>query len=194
MGASNVRARPRLGVLGYGSILDPGNLDDVVEDGERTAIPVKVFGFKRTFNQEASWREVNGRERGVLNVERADGGWFNAILLPDLDREEFRMYRERERGYTLIEVESDAVEPYDDTDERRIDELDLLLVPTGKKRRDDIDPIPEYVRICARGAAHWRSQRAEFYRDFLDTTETAGGERIERYLGERPRSDGGQSG
>lgn len=122
---------------------------------------MKVSGFRRLFNQEASWRETDGAERRVLNVELDADAWFNAILLPDVDRETYAEFRERERGYRLVEA------------------LDLVLVATGEKTATGIEPIPDYLELCLEGAAHWGE---EFYDDFLATTEATPGVPLVDYL------------
>lgn len=171
--------RVRVGVLGYGSILAPEELDDVLTRRGDRVVPVRVAGFRRVFNQEASWREVDGRERGVLNVVSADDSWFNAVLLVDLDRAEFARYRRRERGYRLVEVDRETIEPYADDAGPSLDALDLVLVATGNKPRDDIDPIEGYLELCLEGADAWGP---EFARDFRATTEMVSGETLARYL------------
>jgi hypothetical protein len=176
------RSAPRVGVLGYGSILSPDDIDDLAPGGTEAAIPVRVSGFARRFNQEASWRDTDGRERAVLNVEPEAEAWFNAVLLPDLDRESYATFRERERGYRLVEVEADELEPYDPEDGDRTDAIDIVLVAVGERTATDIDPIPEYVDICLEGAAHWG---AEFEAEFLGTTETAAGVPLSEYLDDR---------
>lgn len=171
--------RIRVGVIGYGSILAPTEIDLVLTACEDRVVPVKVDGFKRVFNQEASWRDVDGPERGVLNVVRDDDHWFNGVLLADLDREEFERYRERERGYRLIEVEREAIDPYDTGDGLILTELELVLIATGKKPRDAIEPIGEYLDLCLEGAETWGR---EFEEDFRTTTEMVTGETLRRYL------------
>lgn len=180
-----MKRRPRVAVVGYGSILDRGDLGELFVDGVRRSVPIRVDGFERVFNQEASWRDVDGDERAVLNVERSDDGWFNGVLVTDLSREEFAAFRRRERGYRLIEVEPDEIDPYDADDRARIDENDLILTTTGERVRDDIAPIRSYARLCADGAADWGD---EFLADFLATTEVDDGRSLARYL-ERETSD-----
>lgn len=170
---------PRVGVIGYGSILAPDEFEDVLETPDAEVLPVKVTGFSRLFNQEASWRETEGLERGVLNVVRDEGSWFNAVLLANLSRDEFRRYRRRERGYRLVEVERHAITPYQTDDEHHLDRLDLILVATGKKTRDDIIPIRTYIDICLRGADHWGE---EFASDFMETSKLASEEPLRSYL------------
>lgn len=175
----------RLGIVGYGSILDLDDTDDVFADLESRAVPIKAHGFKRIFNQRASWRDVDGNRQAVLNVVPSDSDWFNGILIPDLSRSEFSAFRERERGYRLLEIEPDEIEPYEPDAiaesapaARSVPEQELLLVPTGRKVDDEIEPIEDYVSICRRGAEQWGET---FLDDFLRTTELNSGETLESY-------------
>lgn len=168
--------RPRVSVVVYGSILDPNDLKDLFGNIEGRVLPVKVNGFKRIFNQEASWRETEDLKRAVLNVTQSPENWFNGILVADLSRSEFNQFRERERGYQLVEIKPDQIERFGVTDldtELSIEQLnlesqDLVLTTTGTKTRSDIKPIEEYLDICRKGASKWGQQ---FLRDFLETTE-----------------------
>lgn len=174
-----MKRRPRVGVVGYGSILDKEALGELFDDGVRRAIPVRVGGFERVFNQEASWRDVEGDERAVLNVVRAADSWFNGILIPDLARPEFTAFRRRERGYRLVEVDPDEVDPYDAGDRAEIDENEMVLTTTGEKVQDDITPIQSYARLCVEGASEWGD---EFLTDFLATTDVNGRSGLASYL------------
>jgi len=181
--------RPRLAVIVYGSFLHPNDLAELFDDVPSRVVPVEVRGFDRLFNQEASWRETDGDRKAVLNVTPASDEWFNGILVVDLSREEFREFRERERGYRLIEVGFDALESYDrptiepdlTVDEPDIASQDLVLTTTGLKTRDSIDPIDSYVDLCYDGASQWGS---EFLHDFLRTTKLSTGESLKSYVSE----------
>lgn len=159
--------KPSIGVLGYGSILAPEELAEIGRKRAQGVMPVRVHGFKRLFNQEASWRDTDKDKRGVLNVVRDTERWFNAVLVTDLNKREFRAFRERERGYALVEVKSENIEPYDESDESTIGVNELILVATGTKTSGEIEPIPSYVRVCKEGAKQWGE---EFYEDFLTST------------------------
>lgn len=178
-----MKRRPRVAVVGYGSMLDKGDLRELFIDGERRSVPVKVDGFERIFNQEATWRDVDGNERAVLNVVRSDDSWFNGVLVPDLDRQELSKFRRRERGYRLVAVELDQIEPYSGPDRARIDGNDLVLTTTGEKVQDDIAPIRSYARLCVEGAADWGD---EFLSDFLATTGVSEGRTLDGYLEREP--------
>lgn len=181
--------RPRLAVIVYGSVLHPDDLRELFGDISYRIAPVTVEGFTRLFNQEASWRETDGTQKAVLNVAPASDRWFNGILVSDLSRSEFSEFRERERGYRLIEVDTDEISSYNqssiETDLQLsrpdIASQDLVLTTTGAKTREDIDPIDDYVDLCYEGASQWGP---EFLQDFLRTTELASGELLESYISE----------
>ena len=54
-------------LLAYGSLMDEAELSSHPVD-MTNARPVYVHGFRRSFNQEPSWRLSSTRERAVLAV------------------------------------------------------------------------------------------------------------------------------
>lgn len=179
--------RPRIAVITYGSLLHPADLEDLFGDIEGRVAPVKVHGFARIFNQEASWRDTHEDQRAVLNVRHADDAWFNGVLVTGLSQTEFQEYRKRERGYRLLEVESDEIERYDTAslDTEIVSETasfanhDLFLTTIGKKTRDDIQPIDEYVDLCRDGARQWGET---FEDDFLRKTHLNSGISLRQHV------------
>ena len=166
--------RPRLAILVYGSLLDPAELDTFLSDRAGRVWPVRLQGFERICNQVASWRPTEADQQAVLNVVRNEGSWCNALAVTDLRRTEFQAFTERERGYRLLEVDTDCIDPYasgevDADGERQppLDEQDLLLVTTGTNVAHDIAPIPGYLGECLDGASHWGER---FRADFEATT------------------------
>lgn len=157
------------GVLGYGSLLHPGEVEAMFGVEEEELLPVRVHGYRRSFAQKSLVREGNDGERAILTVDTSPGDWFNAVVVP-LDDEAMTYYRQREAGYTVTAVDADDVEPYTgfdgecDPDLRRFDEL---VTAVGDRPLDDPRPIPSYVSICVDGAAHWGDG---FLRDFILTT------------------------
>lgn len=179
--------RPRLAVLVYGSLLDPAVLGDLFETLEGRVWPVTVQGFERICNQAASWRATDADQRAVLNVVRAETAWCNGLVVTDLKRAEFEAFKERERGYRLVEVDPDHVDPYPpgDVDTDRIGtavpplgEQDLVLVTTGTRVDHDIAPIQSYLEDCFDGASQWGES---FLADFEATTETNTGADLTTY-------------
>jgi hypothetical protein len=180
---------PRIGVVVYGSLLSPADLGDLFGDLSGRLRPVTVSGFQRRFNQAASWRETDGRHSAVLNVTPESGRWFNGLFVGDVSRSVFETYRQRERGYRLMEVTTDELEPYESqaVESGNIDLLErdalqahgLVLTTVGRKTDAEILPIDSYVNRCLDGAAHWGQQ---FKRDFCATTLVNTGEPLGEYL------------
>jgi len=172
-----MKARPRLAVIVYGSLLAPSELADLLDDPAGRIWPIRLRGFERLCNQTASWRGTDAGQRGVLNVVRTDGAWCNGLLVTDLDRDEFTAFKDRERGYRLLEVAPEDVDPYPpdvvdaplETTRPPLEDQDLLLVTTGTKVDHDIAPIPSYLETCLDGASQWGET---FLSEFTTTTAT----------------------
>lgn len=172
--------RPKIGLLVYGSLVVPSELGELCPDGVERAVPVRVDGLRRVFNQETSWRSDHPNERAVCNVVRDPESSINGLVLPDVSRETFAEFREREKWYRLIGVPRSDVEPYRGSDEEALAANDVFLTTTGTETDDDIEPIPDYVHECVNGAAEWAGT---FQEDFLRTTETNSSGSLEDYLG-----------
>lgn len=166
------KTRPRMAIVGYGSLLQPSELRELAPGMPDRAIPVKIEGFRRVFDQRTSRRTDDDVECAVANVVRSADSWTNGVLLPDVTRAEFEEFRERERWYRLVEVPPGDIEPYDTADASSIEAQDVVLTTTGLETDTDIEPIPEYVDACLEGAAEWGET---FREDFLETTETNAG-------------------
>lgn len=104
---------------------------------------------------------------------------MNGVLLPDISRSEFDIFRERERWYRLIEVSTDDLEPYTETEQSYIDQHELVLTTTGLETASDIEPIPTYANSCIEGAAEWGE---EFRDDFIESTETTTDDRLTAFI------------
>ncbi|MBX0288304.1 hypothetical protein [Haloarcula salinisoli] len=167
--------RPRLAVLVYGSLLAPTELEQLFDELAGRVWPVRLQGFERICNQTASWRPTDADQQAVLNVVRNSESWCNALIVTDLHRSEFEGFRDRERGYRLVEVGDDRITPYPANDVEApvektkppLDEQDLTLVTTGTKVAHDIAPIPSYCRECLDGASQWGER---FLTEFKTTT------------------------
>lgn len=167
--------RPRLAVLVYGSLLAPTELDKLFDDLAGRVWPVRLRGFERVCNQAASWRPTAADEQAVLNVVRDSESWCNALIVTELEQPEFEGFKDRERGYRLVGVDADRIDPYApsdvdapiDTTKPALAEQDLTLVTTGTKVAHDIAPIPSYLRECLDGASQWGGT---FLAEFKATT------------------------
>ena len=146
----------------YGSLLNKDELKKQNIDLESIKY-VKVYGFKRVFNQLPSWRKVDGNKKAVMNVEYDESSWFNAILLENLSDEYIKDLDERERGYDRISIKDGDVITYDGII------IKNCIIYKGKsgKQDDTILPNPTYFEICKSGA---KSHFKEFYVDYLNTT------------------------
>jgi len=147
----------------YGSLLNKNELKKHKINLEKIDF-VKVYGFKRVFNQEPSWRIIKSSERAVLNIIEDKNSWFNAIVVKDLDEKYIKDLDIREKGYDRINLKKEFVIPYDDKTE-----LKNCIVYKGKKEKqnDKILPNQDYCKICIDGA---KSHFEEFYQDFMATT------------------------
>lgn len=124
---------------------------------------VKIYGFRRIFNQEPSYRLVNSINRAVLNIEEEKESWFNAIVIKNLSLDYLNNLDIREKGYTRINLESNQVITYNN--ENILD----CIVYKGRevKQNDEILPNFDYLNICLNGV---NSFGKEFFDDFLKTT------------------------
>lgn len=180
------RERPTVGIVGYGSLLSPDELAPFLDTDAARVVPVRVDGFRRTFNQESVWRvrasDGDEDERAVLNAVRDDEASMNAVLVPDLSAGEYEALRARESGYRMVEVEDGDIEPYGADAEDALPETagcGVVLISTGNRVDESIRPIPEYVETCLKGARCWGDG---FRDDFLRTTEVSPGETLAEYL------------
>lgn len=184
--------RPAVGLVGYGSLLSPDELNGFLGDGEdpeERLVPVRVEGFRRVFNQRSVWRAEASEDNGdaVLNAVRAEDrgpSSMNAVAVPDLSSVEYESLRKREWGYRMVEVRTESLEPYRAEDE--LPETEIWLLPTGREERveEGLSPIPEYVEICLEGARYWGE---DFRDEFIETTELSeeeGGYALREWLDE----------
>ena len=172
-------ARPRIALVGYGSLIAPSELVTLSDDAPDRTIPIKIEGLKRIFDQRTSWRSNDDIECAVANAVRDSDAWMNGVLVPAVDRDEYTTFRERESGYQVIEVPFDDIVLYDKNDRDRLERNDLVLTTTGLETDPDIEPIPGYVADCLESAAEW----GEVFRDdFVESTATNTSEPITAYL------------
>jgi len=125
---------------------------------------VKVKNFKRVFNQEPSWRKVDGIHKAVLNIQSDKDLWFNALLIEGITQEHVDELDVRERGYDRISIPDGDVTLYEDGSV-----IKNCIVYKGKagKQNPEILPNIEYFKICKDGA---NSHFKEFYDDYMATT------------------------
>lgn len=146
----------------YGSLI---NKNELLRESISTndVEKVKVLDFQRLFNQEPSYRLLDSQNRAVLNVKKASGFWFNAIIIKNLSHEYFEILDKREKGYTRTYLEKSQVKTYDN---RTFLGTYIYL---GKKEKESslIFPNEEYLKICLKGV---KTFGEDFHKDFLETT------------------------
>ncbi len=157
-------------IIAYGSLLNPS---EQAKRYFRNAIPVKVCGYRRIFNQEPSWRKNQGKEIAVLNIEISTHDWFNAIVLPQIPRFHLNSLKTRERGYHLISVPSSSIQAYT---KPLINHWKYsTFIGKAEKLNSHLDPNLEYLEVCLKGAWLWGRV---FFEDFLSTTYLGNGSLI----------------
>lgn len=150
-------------IIVYGSLLNKSELDSVFDVTESEYIPVKIEGFKRSFNQSVTWREGENGERGVLTVFPDENAWINAVIVQNVPEKQFEAYCQREQGYTIVTVPSEKITPYS-ADSQITQSAEIAV---GVLWLDSVEPVPEYKELCLEGAKFWGD---EFYSDFIETT------------------------
>lgn len=147
----------------YGSLINKDELKKENISIDNIEI-VKIYGFRRIFNQEPSHRLVNSINRAVLNIEAAEEeSWFNAIVIKNLSLDYLNNLDIREKGYTRINLESNQVITYNN------ENIPDCIIYKGRevKHNDMILPNFDYLNICLNGV---KSFEKEFFDDFLKTT------------------------
>ncbi len=147
----------------YGSLLHVDELKKQNIDPSRVDL-VKVKGFKRVFNQLPSWRKVDGIKKAVMNIEKDENSWFNALVIKNLNDKYIQELDYRERGYNRSSLKDGSVTLYSDGNI-----LKNCIVYKGKedKQSNEILPNSNYFEICKNGA---KCHGKEFLNDYLKTT------------------------
>ena len=146
----------------YGSLINKGEL---IKEGIPLVDvePVKVFGFRRVFNQEPSYRFVNSINRAVLNIEKDKYNWFNALVIKNLSKEYLDCLDKREKGYNQIELSKEQVVTYKE------DFISNCIIYKGKPQKCNCEILPnfDYLKVCLSGVDTFGK---EFLNDFLKST------------------------
>lgn len=159
------------GVIGYGSLLNPDEVDRMFGCAVEELVPVCVDGYRRSFAQKSLVREGGDGERAILRVDPSSDDWFNAVVIP-LEGIEYENYLGREAGYTVESVDPEKITTYQDgvlnVDRDFKSELyDSFVTAVGDRPLENPDPIPTYLTVCVEGALYWGDR---FLRDFFVTT------------------------
>lgn len=192
---SSFESGPRTtGIIGYGSLIHPDEIKNEFGDLNPVSIPFVLEGYIRVFNNRSVWRNPEGNDSAVLNVEPDSDRWCNIILILVQDDSRPETYEEREEGYHFERVSTDRLNPYITTHRELLDSVDRIDIPIGDRTEPDIKPIPEYVDTCLEGAGMWEKTLEAhdgdvfengFLEDFIQTTELADGTPFSDYLNRR---------
>ncbi len=161
----------------YGSLLHPKELQrhgislDSIEF-------VKVSNFQRVFNQEPSHRNADSINRAVLNIQKVENSFFNAILIKNISEKSLQELDIREKGYDRLNLEDGLVRYYTDN---KIAKDCFVYIGKKGKQNEQILPNISYLKLCLNGS---RSYFDEFYNDFINTTyqNTNGGLKVINYI------------
>lgn len=147
----------------YGSLLHPSELKKQNISMDKVKF-VKVKNFKRVFNQEPSWRKVDGIHKAVMNIQNDNTSWFNALLIEGITQKHLDELDIRERGYDRTSIPDGDVTLYEDGSV-----VKNCVVYKGKvgKQNSEILPNTDYFKICKDGAD---SHFEKFYDDYMATT------------------------
>ncbi len=147
----------------YGSLLHPKELKshgisiDMIEF-------VRVKGYKRIFNQEPSRRRADTINRAVLNIQKDNNSWFNAILIKNISENSLKELDIREIGYDRLNLQDGCVKCYKDG---TIVQNCFVYMGKDGKQNSKILPNIDYFKLCLNGA---KSHFDRFHIDYLSTT------------------------
>lgn len=146
----------------YGSLLNKKELLNENISISKVEL-VKVYGYKRVFTQEPSYRLLKSINRAVLNIQEEKNIWFNALVIKNLSKEYLEKLDIRESGYEKIYLDEKQVISYNN------EFISDCIVYKGKKQKQssEIFPNNNYFDICLEGA---KSFGEEFLNDFLKST------------------------
>lgn len=158
-----------LGIIAYGSLINPQEIENQRKQPSHI-VPLKLFTFKRSFNQRPAWRESTSENSAVLNAQTSKQDWLNAVCYCFADFD-FTDLDNRERGYSRAAVPPDSLTCYQG---HNLPELEKIFIYLGKKdyESNTLLPNPDYLNICLTGAKNWGEN---FYCDFLNTTHINNG-------------------
>lgn len=194
-----------ISVVGYGSLLSEASARETVPALSNYRL-VRVPGYRRVFDKvgvvfiSRHGMSPDSQELASCSTEQAEGIEIIAAQFECSEADFVGLY-EREHRYRWIEVDTLHLESdvpsrgrmctgYSDTDYRLnkcITEAEYQRrvgqYYTGPLWRQDILPNPRYLAFCLQSAA---SQGDRVLQNFLDTSFTADGRSVRRYLAENP--------
>lgn len=166
-----------IGLITYGSLLDPAELEIVFNRRAMTVRPVRVAGYVRLFNKPVASHlrdPGKGDGRGVLNLRPRKDGWFNGLLIYPVRESSVRRYAFREQEYDVERISPSTLSFYEEKNHPGGEEIEAIYtcLLTGDPDLDEgLAPVADYLELCREGARHWGDA---FYEDFLRTTLVGG--------------------
>ncbi len=161
-----------MGLITYGSLLHPEELEVLFHRSDQNVFPVRVEGYTRRFSKSVSphLRTVNGPKSGVLNLHSSDGNWFNGLLVGPLSLSGLRKYAFREREYDITDVRREHIEFYESPPagfEKDLTSIYTCRLEDLDESDGELEPVPAYLDLCLEGAREWGET---FFNDFIRTT------------------------
>ncbi|WP_457607949.1 gamma-glutamylcyclotransferase family protein [Nitratifractor sp.] len=153
-------------LLVYGSLVHPDEHRAI--SGLVDAVPLRLRGYRRRFTQRPSWREGVGERIAVARVDPDPRGEINLLCLL-FETIDFRALDERERGYRRIEIDPSLLHPCRN---EPLPDCERFFLYLGREElhAPELEPNPDYLRLCLEGARHWGE---EFYRKFVESSGLA---------------------
>lgn len=161
-----------IGLIAYGSLLEPTELDGVFDRSSIAVRPVRVAGYVRLFNKPVAAHLRDPEEadgRGVLNLRQRENGWFNGLLVYPVGETALERYARREREYDLERVPPCALTSYGGRlgPPGKLESIYTCRLAEDPRLDDGLSPVADYLKLCREGARHWGEA---FYEDFRRTT------------------------
>lgn len=176
-----------IGIITYGSLIHPEEVQTLFGIGPSDQLRVKISGFRRSFSKRIAahlYRETSPEKQAVLNLEHHEEEWFNGLLLGRIERSDFERYAFREREYELIEVEPSRLTFYSEKTPGLLEEFESIytcLLGDEELMNHSLKPVPSYLELCLEGA---KRHGSDFEQDFKRTTSVKG-QSLKRYLDEK---------
>jgi cation transport regulator ChaC len=156
-------------IFAYGSLMNSRDLMRTVPEA-RNMIPVKLYGYKRVFNLESTYRfdPLTNIPICVLNIESSYSLDFVNGICFDMDYQSFDDLLEREKAYDLIEAVV-----YEYFDDSKNYEAYFFVSKDSEKYpyRLESDLQLDYLEICIEGCSDYGQ---EFLEDFKRSTHFFG--------------------
>lgn len=166
------------GVVTYGSLLIPEEIETTFQSDQISIEPVIVSGYKRCFSVDIGpfLENPSYPETAVLNVHETEGSRFNGLLIKNPNRDDLRRYADREFGYEPLSLSRQNVIHFHDANLRFQSSIYTVQVNFEDFVDRDLEGYPRYHERCLEGAKEWGD---DFYEEFLRTTWSGGQQLME---------------